>query len=296
MAVGLTEYSSVRPAAPLVHYVDNDPLNKTDPLGLRAQDCNFSQDGTCPVVVNDVDPGRRVATVSFTVPERDRNDCYTPWHSAAYIANYSNQYGFDPSMVWGIYAQETTACRTANDDWLAWHAWNLGRNDDANFGPANIQLQAVIEVMNANPGLFGFNSMADIQRSDAVRTWHGLANGNEFSSMEMSARITVLWLKELNRRLDEAIGAKNVKQVGTVEEAKNLDGDDWRIYRRSALLGVGWFRNTEKYFANGTNWYVTLFERGISAIPKDGPRPDENGFNTYTGAKGSYCSEGVFVC
>ncbi len=45
------------------HYADNDPLNKTDLLGLRAQDCNFSQDGTCPVVVNDVDPGRRAATI-----------------------------------------------------------------------------------------------------------------------------------------------------------------------------------------------------------------------------------------
>src|SRR5690606_16607860 len=65
------------------HHTYNDPLNKTDPLGLRPQECELSRDGTCPVVIDDVDPSRRGASVGYTIGSRARNDCYTAWHSAA---------------------------------------------------------------------------------------------------------------------------------------------------------------------------------------------------------------------
>lgn len=39
------------------HYTDNDPLNKVDPLGLRAQDCNMNAGG-CTVVVDDKQLGQ----------------------------------------------------------------------------------------------------------------------------------------------------------------------------------------------------------------------------------------------
>jgi RHS repeat-associated protein len=281
------------------HYADNDPLNKVDPLGLRASDlvfkyCNTNADGQCPIVVNDIDNSYRGSSIAYSVPGHDKNDCYTPWESAHDITQISNQFGFDARLVWGVYAQETSGCRTPLDDAAAWRAHELGLNDNVSMGASNLDYGEFRDTVNRHPERFGFHSVSDIPGGWYGDRFREMGRYGGSSGYNL-AYATISRLGDINSDLDQA--ARNTGTLrATMHQAQALEGDSrYRLYRRSALISWMYFRAS----LNSVEVFENLFRTGDSALeldPSSAVWIDSSGSNSYTGYMGTYCSVGVFVC
>jgi len=143
-------------------YVLNDPLNRVDPLGLRAGDIQFDnchkiEGNRCPVVIDDISATARAGIEPYDIPSRRNNECYVATDSAGDVFSASRAIGIDTRLVFGVYLQETTGCRDpARDGILA----NLGRLGSA--GASNLPGSSFEATVRRNPQRFGFASASDV--------------------------------------------------------------------------------------------------------------------------------------
>jgi hypothetical protein len=213
---------------------DNDPLNKTDPLGLSPQDCNFNWLG-CRYVVNDLvnsgwSAGDNPGDDDDSWWELDR--CYDAgaYRSEAYEAAQAG--GLDPRFVYAIYAQETTSCRSNAQD-QALDA--VGALDSA--GPMNLHQDH-------------WNRFAD--RHGIPGFFFGSLGSDRNARFGAFATVDVLLF--LNDRLDDVLDDEDIDTIRPDQVRAKLN-DGGYIYHRTSLLGVMWVagdrpRSTVRAFLN----------------------------------------------
>lgn len=272
------------------HYADNDPLDRVDPTGeTSTQDCNLNGEGRCPVVVEDASEGFRAGTDEWEVPERRDLDCSVATDSAPEIASVSLALGVDTRLVFGIYAQETTACTTVAGDRAGSHFHHLG-----SAGASNLPESSFEATVRRNPQRFGFNSASDVTSQWLTDRYDELIYRDGISAYNL-AYATASRVLDIYQDLRSAEQQKQVKRIGRSDVPQYAHDHTYRVYRESALVGQAYTSVRNESF----QFFVDLFTLGDAGhIDAAGSAAalDDNGESGYSNGFDATCSTKPFRC
>lgn len=219
------------------HYADNDPLNKADPLGLRAGDLEI--DGRRLIVIDDLQTvGPRIAgdgtswLSSVWGAISDGATGYEPIDHADAIRSAASVAGTDARLVWGIVSVESDfgsmAPGTTMWDELL-HTFDETGMRNTSIGITQLQRGTFVDTVVNHPEALGLSS---VSREEAARRWRDLIGDGG-----LAIRVTSYRLADLNLSLDGMISdfGASVQSAAPVL----TDGKDLRV-PRSSFLAAGY--------------------------------------------------------
>lgn len=213
------------------NYAANDPLNKTDPLGLRPSDCAFSP---CSVVIDDTIDGRRSDGPSDALTAHER--CFNALgfkeasHEAANLAH------IDEGLIYGTVWNETRDCNAQGSlvNGAADTANKLGIGDETSFGPANLPASVISATVD--------------RHSDELRELQPYGDLSYMAkhTPSLSIAIAAFRLKDLESEV-YAIARTHPNQVKVVSlatfasQGRQNDSDNTWHFAMSAVLHQGYY-------------------------------------------------------
>ncbi|MCP4308578.1 MAG: RHS repeat-associated core domain-containing protein, partial [bacterium] len=229
------------------HYVNNDPLNLVDPLGLRPEDCNLSSPGGCRYVVNDLMDGGNGGAES--TPIGLAFECWQASDYAAEATAAGNEAGIDPRMVYAIFDRESKCPRGPLVDQGAHECYLWGRCDYPSLGPTNFEGNALNATLANHPELLDGIPNVDygsVSTGPANAAWLLIDTGDRQAHATFAARSTAFRLADLNSALDGLIAKHRIKTISLSSFQQKKDSEPGAFFLfRSSLLGLGWFGGGE---------------------------------------------------
>jgi RHS repeat-associated protein len=223
------------------HYTDNDPLNKTDPLGLRADDCTMAS-GLC--VIDDL--GGAFGTTNDQVKPgagRIKSDHGDFFRQAGCILNqncgliysvhdYTDEIymaaihaQIDTRLVYAIFAKESESPLEPFKD----AGSSIGLDSDASaIGPSNVTEDTFNSVVARHGDIFGGAQWWDVTKDKML-----------------AAKVTAFRLRDLNDDLNGSIARNNVTRIFRPHGCERRgESPDAAVFCRSTLLT---FAYTKKF-------------------------------------------------
>lgn len=225
-------------------YVRNDPLNHTDPLGLRTDDCTFASD-VCVIddlggafgTTNDqvkAGAGRTKTDHGYLFGQAgcilNQNCGLMPYN----VANYTDEIYFaaihaqiDTRLVYAVIAKESeglTSSPVFDEPPGSW-----ADRDQQNIGPGNVSEVVFNSVVSRHSDIFGGSDWGDLT-----------------SDKTLAAKITAFRLRDLNDDLNGSIARNNVTRISRPHGCERRgESEQAAVFCRSTLLSYAYVKKFE---------------------------------------------------